>query len=185
MKNIVNLNKRVTKRSFTLIELLIVIIIIGVLTVVAIPRFAAYKINATGPEAMNMLNRIGDAAWMYYIEKGEFAGDLYGVPPEFGVGLPPGQKTKNFQFSYGAFQNNSMNLEAWYKYDFLEKLPDGAIFMFRLLYTNSPGSQGVKGSPLGNGWYKFYFHMVKNSSKPFLMEGRPGWPGSHPAPLDP
>ena len=70
------------KKAFTLIELLIVLIIIGIITVLAIPQYQKIMINAQGAEAKQNLRALADSAWRYYIEAGHFPTMRYDrVPP--------------------------------------------------------------------------------------------------------
>lgn len=61
------------KKSFTLIELLIVIIIIGVLATLAIPQYAKMVEKSKNPEALANLNLIQDVEWAYRTETGNWA----------------------------------------------------------------------------------------------------------------
>ncbi len=61
-----------TKKGFTLIELMIVVVIIGILAALAIPRFLAASKKAKISEARTMLKQIYTAAETYYQENGGF-----------------------------------------------------------------------------------------------------------------
>jgi prepilin-type N-terminal cleavage/methylation domain-containing protein len=60
------------RRSFTLIELLIVLVIIGIVVVLAVPQYKLFVIKAQSSDAKVMLRTIADAVWRYYIETGQF-----------------------------------------------------------------------------------------------------------------
>lgn len=64
------------KDSFTLIELLIVIVIIGVLTTLAIPQYQTIVARAKYAEAMLIVNAIHKAELAYFEETGTMTPDL-------------------------------------------------------------------------------------------------------------
>ena len=57
-------------RSFTLIELLIVVIIVGILATVALPQYNKVVEKARWTEVVNMLGAIETACELYYVEHG-------------------------------------------------------------------------------------------------------------------
>ncbi len=58
--------------SFTLIELLIVLVIIGILVTLALPKFRDMKEKSKDPEALANLNIILDAEWDYRSATGDW-----------------------------------------------------------------------------------------------------------------
>lgn len=58
--------------GFTLLELLIVVIIVGILAGVALPQFNRMTMRARRAEAQNMLNAIMTAEMLYYQEQTKF-----------------------------------------------------------------------------------------------------------------
>jgi prepilin-type N-terminal cleavage/methylation domain-containing protein len=57
------------KTSFTLIELLIVIVIIGIVATLAVPQYQAMKEKAIAVEAINRLDLAMKEVLLYFIEK--------------------------------------------------------------------------------------------------------------------
>lgn len=58
--------KRLNKKGFTLIELIVVIAILGILALIAIPRLAGFTENAKQANDKEMAAVIANAAAMYY-----------------------------------------------------------------------------------------------------------------------
>ena len=67
------------KRAFTLIELLIVVIIVGILATVALPQYTKVVEKARWTEAASMLGSIRKAALIYYAEHGDYFSDRPGT----------------------------------------------------------------------------------------------------------
>ena len=62
------------KRAFTLIELIVVIIIVGILAAVGISQYSKTVEKGRGAEAMTGLGQIRKLAFAYYLENGTFTG---------------------------------------------------------------------------------------------------------------
>jgi len=65
------------KRGFTLLELMVVVVIIGILIAFAVPQFTKSKEHAIGQEAIATLKLIAAAEKIYRIE----ANAYYPIPP--------------------------------------------------------------------------------------------------------
>ena len=61
------------KRSFTLIELLIVVLIVGILATVALPQYTKVIERTRLTEAIVMVKALADAMELYYIERGKWS----------------------------------------------------------------------------------------------------------------
>ena len=60
------------KKGFTLIELLVVVLIIGILSAVALPKYQKAVDRAKGVEALTTNKAVKDALQVYYLENGVY-----------------------------------------------------------------------------------------------------------------
>jgi prepilin-type N-terminal cleavage/methylation domain-containing protein len=60
------------KKGFTLVELVIVIVIVGILSVVAVPIYRGYTRKAMASEGKALLGAINTSERVYYAEFGDF-----------------------------------------------------------------------------------------------------------------
>ena len=61
-----------SKQGFTLVELVIVIIIVGILSIVAVPIYRSYTLKAIGTEGKALMGAIASAQQVHYTEYGNF-----------------------------------------------------------------------------------------------------------------
>lgn len=59
-------------KGFTLVELIIVIVIVGILSIVAVPIYRGYTKKAIATEAKALLGSIATAEKVYYAEFGQY-----------------------------------------------------------------------------------------------------------------
>ena len=80
--------------GFTLVELMIVIIIIGIITAIAIPKFSGMKLKANATRIISDFNMFQNALFRYHLDTGEYPRDRYpgGSVPELEDYLPEGFK---------------------------------------------------------------------------------------------
>ena len=86
-------NKKI-QEGFTLVEILIVVVIIGILAAIAIPTYYSYVKKGYATEAKTQLKSIVQAADMYYSERGEAAPDVETMEAEGFIEIKQSVKNK-------------------------------------------------------------------------------------------
>jgi type IV pilus assembly protein PilA len=74
-----------SRRGFTLVEIMIVVVIIGLLAAMAIPAFQKVRQNSQDKAVMNNLRQLSAAANQYFLEFGVVSvayEDIVGTSPE-------------------------------------------------------------------------------------------------------
>lgn len=84
------------QKGFTLLELLIVVIIVGILAAVAMPQFARMTRRSRAAEAYDLIGAILTAEWAYRQEKQIFTGAYADLLVDL-----PGEGPNEY-FNYGA-----------------------------------------------------------------------------------
>ena len=94
------------RKGFTLVELAVVIIIIGILAAFAVPRFLDSVERSKAGEAFNYLAAVRSAQERYQIRQGTYADDIAKLdiqmtdPKYFSVGTPAAGSTSSLEDSW-------------------------------------------------------------------------------------
>ncbi len=80
--------------GFTLVEILIVVVIVGILAAIAIPTYYSYVKKGYATEAKTQLKSIVQAADMFYSERGEPAPDVETMEAEGFIEIKQSVKNK-------------------------------------------------------------------------------------------
>lgn len=65
-----------TDKAFTLIEILVVVLIIGILAAIALPQYQKAVLKADLHRGINLVESLYQAQQAYYLATGDFAGDI-------------------------------------------------------------------------------------------------------------
>jgi type IV pilus assembly protein PilA len=69
-------NMQTSKKGFTLVEIMIVVVIIGLLAAMAIPAFQKVRVSSQDKAITNNMRQLGAAADQYFLENGVSSAQL-------------------------------------------------------------------------------------------------------------
>ena len=91
------MRKMLNKKGFSLVELMIVVVIMGILIAVAIPLYGTITTNAKNKTCASNIDAIQNSAVVYYTEHGAKADDIDDLTFEGGVPeCPWGEEMDNY-----------------------------------------------------------------------------------------
>ncbi len=167
------------KKSFTLIELLIVLMIIGILTTLTLPAYKSYVKKAKNAEAASMLSAFGDSVWRYYLEAGVFPtmNNTLNNPPPSGLDTTVPASTKYFYYGYTANTHTPLvaedNIIVYAaQIDYMQQSVGSVVGQF-VFYIWPSGTVDASYNPqrINTNWVRGYGNVTKGSGTSLSM----GW----------
>jgi type IV pilus assembly protein PilE len=80
-------------RGFTLFELLVVLVVLGILATVALPAYRQHVLRVNRSGAMTLLLGLQEAEERHYLRHDHYTASIEAAPPE-GLGLPAGASNR-------------------------------------------------------------------------------------------
>jgi len=75
--------QRKNENAFTLIEMLVVVLIIGILAAIALPQYQTVKEKTIMTEGIALVKHIAESNQRYYLVNGDYANDIQNLDIEF------------------------------------------------------------------------------------------------------
>lgn len=140
------------KKAFTLLELLVVVLIIGILAAIALPQYKYSKYRTEYAELETIVKTLAQAGEMYYLTHNEFPNSFDQLDVEFPGNITTENSSSNYTYRYyGGFPNKGHNLNvnsagSWYAtnahnsfviYHRFAKLNDNSLKGKRFCYATS------------------------------------------------
>tara|TARA_Y100000590_G_C15378892_1_gene885564 strand:+ start:118 stop:561 length:444 start_codon:yes stop_codon:yes gene_type:complete len=132
----INRLKEKINEGFTLIEILIVVVIIGILAAVAIPTYFQYVERGYASDAKVQVKNILENAKLYYSENDEFPEDVK-IMNEEGYGNVPESTLRKWNFTLDLTYDDAIGLDGTITAESLEEMKGGVGKL--LVYVISEG----------------------------------------------
>jgi general secretion pathway protein G len=125
------INSRRTRKGFTLVELLVVILILGILAALIVPKLLSHQYDAKKAKAQSDMSEIKNALERFHIDADRYPTDQEGLTP---LVTQPSDVT-NWKGPY----LDKLRLDPW-DHDYVYKLQDE-----KTVLIESYGKDGVEG----------------------------------------
>jgi prepilin-type N-terminal cleavage/methylation domain-containing protein len=103
-----------SRKGFTMLELLMVVIVIGILASLAIPQYQSFMEKARAAEAKNFIGAIRNAQELYYLAHNIY-GDDGQINPNYIEYVMPGDPDALFSYSITAADADGYSVEVYSK----------------------------------------------------------------------
>lgn len=84
-------------RGVTLLEILVVLLVVGVITALALPAYRQHMVRVNRTEATSLLYEIAAAEERFHLRHGRYVSDIAGAPPA-GLGVASTSGARHYGF---------------------------------------------------------------------------------------
>ena len=117
----------INKKGFTIVEIMIVIIVIGILATISMPIYRNYVRRSISSEAEALVNMIAQAERIYYMENGNY--------------LPVGSSSAKVSSNSELGVDSTMN--AYFRSFYIARSGSGSTATFTAVTTGSGDGNGI------------------------------------------